>query len=129
MRFEPLIFIAILELTLIVIFKVELKKSRDFLIFDRLTFEWLTSEPYLCKIDFINNLEKNKDELIVFDSVSEDFHQITISLIHLLTSEFFQSHLSFSEKCKLIQLNGNHLDFRLENLSLEILYVPQKNTN
>jgi len=106
-------------------FKVELEQSDEYLIFDRITFEWLTSEPYLTKIDFINNLKKNDDGEVRYSS-SDSINFIEISLSTLILKEFFKSPLSSFDNSNLIHKNGNVLDYKLENLDLVIVYEPSK---
>jgi len=109
-----------------VIFKVKLTNDCKLVTFDREIFEWLTSEPYLSKIDFINNLKVDKYGDILFQSFSAGQKPLIIHLSTLLISEFFQSYLSFSENSNLNHLNGDFLDFTLSNLILEIDYKSIK---
>jgi hypothetical protein len=49
-----------------VIYKVKLKNSDETVLLDDNVYESLSSDPYLSKVDFINNLRKHSSGCAVF---------------------------------------------------------------
>jgi hypothetical protein len=102
-----------------VLYKVKLKNADDNVLLDDKVYEWLTSDPYFVKVDFINNLRRHSSGCAVFQKTWKkadgQFKTETIYL-HKVIAEKFLSHT----KSKLNNLvgakNGNKLDCRLENL-------------
>jgi hypothetical protein len=103
-----------------VIYKVKLKNSDDTVLIDDKVYEWLTSDPYLVRIDFINNLRKHSSGCVVFQKTwkkaDNSFKTETIYLHKLIAEKYLTG-----DKSQLKRLvgakNGEKLDCRLENLS------------
>ncbi len=101
------------------LYKVKLKNADNNVLLDDHVYEWLTSDAYLTKIDFINNLRKHSSGCAVFQKTwkkaDSSFKTETIYLHKLIAEKFLTS-----AKSKAISLvgakNGNKLDCRLENL-------------
>ena len=100
------------------LYKIPLLDCQEYILFDQTTFEWLTSEPSLAKIDFINNLECAPDGNIFH----KDYGSMKLPLVELLLKKFFKPFSSNLKKENLSHLNGNQFDFRLENLEYRIVF-------
>ena len=48
------------------LYKVKLKNADENVLLDDHVYEWLTADPYLAKVDFINNLRKHSSGCAVF---------------------------------------------------------------
>lgn len=104
------------------IYKVKLKNADESVLLDDHVYEWLTSDPYLTRVDFINNLRKHSSGCAVFQKtwkkagMDGGFKTETIYLHKLIAERFLGS-----EKNKQRRLvgakNGDKLDCRLENLT------------
>ncbi len=101
------------------IYKVKLKNSDDVAIFDDVVYEFLTTDPYLVKIDFINNIRKHSSGCGVFQKVwkNSDGSYVTETIyLHKLIAEKFLAHQRTKEAHLVGAINGNKLDCRLSNL-------------
>lgn len=101
------------------LFKVNLKNSDDTVLLDSEVYEFLSSDPYLFKIDFIDNLRRHSSGCAVFQKTWKKadggFKTETIYLHKLIAEKFLGDQRS--EKNNLVgAINGNKLDCRLENL-------------
>lgn len=103
----------------IVIYKVKLKNAEDMVLLDDHVYEWLTTDPYLAKVDFVNNLRKHSSGCAVFQKTWKKadggFKTETIYL-HKLVAEKFLADSKTKEKRLVGSKNGDKLDCRLENL-------------
>lgn len=101
------------------LYKVKLKNADDHVLLDADVFEWLTSDPYLAKVDLINNLRKHSSGCAVFQKTWKkndgSFKTETIYL-HKLVAEKFLIKDKTKENNLVGAKNGNKLDCRLENL-------------
>ncbi len=101
------------------LYKVKLKNASEHVLLDDHVFEWLTSDPYLVKVDFINNLRRHSSGCAVFQKTWKkndgSFKTETIYL-HKLIAEKFLIHTKTAENNLVGANNGNKLDCRLENL-------------
>ena len=99
--------------------KVKLKNAEDDVIIDSNVREWLLTDPYLAKLDFLNNLRKHSSGCAVFQKTWKkddgSFKTETIYL-HKLIAEKFLIDTKSKEKRLVGAKNGNKLDCRLENL-------------
>ena len=102
------------------LYKINLKNAEDEILLDDQVYEFLTTDPYLVKIDFINNLRKHSSGCAVFQRTWKegyrDYRNETIYL-HKLIAEKFLAKTKTKEKKLVGALNGNKLDCRLENLA------------
>ena len=48
------------------IYKIKLKNSDDTVRIDDRVYEWITSDPYLLRVDFLNNLRRHSSGCVVF---------------------------------------------------------------
>lgn len=101
------------------LYKVKLKNADDSVLLDDQVYEFLTSDPYLVKIDLINNLRKHSSGCAVFQKTWKKagggFKTETIYL-HKLIAEKFLSKTKSKTKNLVGAKNGNKLDCRIENI-------------
>lgn len=101
------------------IYKVKLKNADGMVLLDDHVYEWLTSDSYLSKIDFVNNLRKHSSGCAVFQKTWKKadggFKTETIYL-HKLIAEKFMADEKEGPKRLVGAKNGDKLDCRLENL-------------
>lgn len=102
------------------IYKVKLKNSEDTVLLDDNVYEWLTTDPYLARIDFVNNLRKHSSGCVVFQKTwkkaDNTFKTETIYLHKLIAEKFLADQKSSVERLVGAK-NGDKLDCRLENLN------------
>lgn len=102
------------------LYKVKLKNAADEVLLDAEVYEYLTSDPYLVKVNFINSLRKHSSGCAVFQKTWKkadgSFKTETIYL-HKLVAEKFLGDTKTDEKNLVGAKNDNKLDCRLENLA------------
>ena len=102
------------------LYRVKLKNAEDHVLLDSEVYDFLVTDPYLVKIDFINNLRRHSSGCAVFQKTwrkaSGDYKTETIYL-HKFVAEKFLGHLKSDKKNLVGAKNGNKLDCRLENLT------------
>jgi len=102
-----------------VIYKVKLKNAEDSVLLDDHVYEWITTDPYLSKIDLINNLRKHSSGCAVFQKTWKKadggFKTETIYL-HKLIAEKFLSDRKAGKNKLVGARNSDKLDCRLENI-------------
>lgn len=101
------------------IYKIKLKNAEETVLLDDQVYEWLTTDPYLTKIDLINNLRKHSSGCAVFQKTWKKadgkFKTETIYLHKLIAEKFLTQQKS--GKNRLVGArNNNKLDCRLDNL-------------
>ncbi len=101
------------------IYKIKLKNAEESVLLDDQVFEWLTTEPYLVKMDFVNNLRKHSSGCAVFQKTWKKadggFKTETIYLHKLIAEKYLGAQKE--GKNRLVGAkNGNKLDCRLENI-------------
>lgn len=101
------------------LYKVKLKNADDSVLLDDQIYEYLTTDPYLQRVDFINNLRKHSSGCAVFQKtwkkVDGSYKTETIYL-HKLIAEKFLTKDKTTKSNLVGAKNGNKLDCRLENL-------------
>ncbi|MEZ5056232.1 MAG: hypothetical protein R2879_04265 [Saprospiraceae bacterium] len=101
------------------LYKVKLKNADDHVVLDANVYEWLTSDPYLTKMDFINNLRRHSSGCAVFQKTwkkADGSYKTETIYLHKLIAEKFLGDTK-SKKANLVGAkNGNKLDCRLENI-------------
>lgn len=102
------------------LYRVKLKNAEDHVLLDSEVYEYLVSDPYLVKIDLINNLRRHSSGCAVFQKTwrkaSGDYKTETIYL-HKFVAEKFLGHLKSERENLVGAKNGNKLDCRLDNLT------------
>ena len=85
------------------------------MLLDSEVYEYIVSDPYLVKINFIDNLRKHSSGCAVFQKTwrksSGDYKTETIYL-HKFVAEKFLGHLKSDKKNLVGANNGNKLDCR-----------------
>jgi hypothetical protein len=102
-----------------VIYKIKLKNAEESVLLDDRVYEWIISDPYLVKIDILNNLRMHSSGCVVFQKTWKKaeggFKTETIYLHKLIAEKFLAS-----DKNKVRRLvgtkNGDKLDCRLDNI-------------
>ncbi len=101
------------------IYKAKLKNSEDFVLLDDVVYEWLTTDPYFLKVNFIENLRRHSSGCAVFQKTWKrsdgNFKTETIYL-HKLVAEKFLAQQKTSTSNLVGTKNGDKLDCRIENL-------------
>ena len=101
------------------LYKVKLKNASDTVLLDDAVYDYLTSDPYLVKVDFINNLRKHSSGCAVFQKtwkLARGGYKTETIYLHKLIAEKFLSTSKTKKKNLVGAKNGNKLDCRLENL-------------
>ena len=101
------------------IYKIKLKNAEESVLLDDRVYEWIISDPYLVKIDLLNNLRLHSSGCAVFQKTWKKaeggFKTETIYLHKLIAEKFLAS-----DKNKVRRLvgtkNGDKLDCRLDNI-------------
>lgn len=101
-------------------YKIKLKNADDSVIIDDQVYNYLTSDPYLVKVGFIDNLRKHSSGCCVFQKIKKTpgvagYETETIYL-HKLIAEKFKTKDRTPEKKLVGCLNGDKLDCRLDNI-------------
>ncbi len=101
------------------IYKVKLKNADDTVLLDDQVYEWLTTDPYLSKVDLIHNLRKHSSGCAVFQKnwkkANGTYKTETIYLHKLIAEKFLPEQKSGGNKLVSAR-NNDKLDCRLENL-------------
>jgi hypothetical protein len=82
-------------------------------------YEWLTTDPYLKEIDFVNNLRRHSSGCVVFQKSwrrSNGDYKIETIYLHKLIAEKFLSAEKKDANRLVSAKNGDKTDCRLENL-------------
>ena len=101
------------------LYKVKLKNAEDTVLLDAEVYEWLTTDPYLVKVDFINNLRKHSSGCAVFQKTwkkADGSYKTETIYLHKLVAEKYLIDTKSGNKNLVGAKNGNKLDCRLENL-------------
>lgn len=102
------------------LFKVKLKNASDEVLLDGEVYNYLSSNPYFDKINFIENLRRHSSGCAVFQKswkqASGKYKIETIYLHRLIAEKFLDKPDKNSGKNLVGAKNGNKLDCRLKNL-------------
>ena len=101
------------------LYKVKLKNADDHVLLDDKVYEYLTSDPYLIRVDFINNLRKHSSGCAVFQKTwkkADGGYKTETIYLHKLVAEKFLLDSKTKARNLVGARNGNKLDCRLENL-------------
>lgn len=102
------------------LYKVKLKNAEDHVLLDDTSYDYLTSDPYLVKVDFVNNLRKHSSGCAVFQKTwkrADGGYKTETIYLHKLIAEKFLGESRLGDKNLVGAKNGNKLDCRLENLA------------
>ncbi len=101
------------------LYKVKLKNADDHVLLDDKVYEYLTTDPFLVKVDFINNLRKHSSGCAVFQKTwkkADGGYKTQTIYLHKHIAEKFLGESKSGSKNLVGAKNGNKLDCRLENL-------------
>ncbi len=101
------------------LYKVKLKNANDSVLLDDKVYEYLTSDPYLVRVGFINNLRKHSSGCAVFQKTwkkADGGYKTETIYLHKLVAEKFLLNTRSRGRNLVGAKNGNKLDCRLENL-------------
>ncbi len=101
------------------LYKVKLKNADETVLLDDKVYEYLTRDPYLVKVDFINNLRRHSSGCAVFQKTwqkAEGGYKTETIYLHKLIAEKFLAKQRSATKNLVGAINGNKLDCRLENI-------------
>jgi hypothetical protein len=102
-----------------VIYKVKLKNAEDMVLIDDHVYEWLTTDLYLSKIDFIHNLRKHSSGCVVFQKTwkrAEGGYKTETLYLHKMIAEKYLTAGKNGIQRLVGTKNGDKLDCRLENI-------------
>ncbi len=102
------------------LYKVKLKNAEESVLLNDHVYEYLTSDPYLVQVDFINNLRKHSSGCAVFQKTwkkAEGTYKTETIYLHKLIAEKFLGEQRSGERNLVGALNSDKLDCRLENLA------------
>lgn len=101
------------------LYKVKLKNAEDTVLLDDKVYEYLTTDPYLVKVDFINNLRRHSSGCAVFQKTwkkADGSYKTETIYLHKIIAEKFLIKTKTKTKNLVGAKNGNKLDCRLENI-------------
>ncbi len=101
------------------LYKIKLKNADETVLMDDHVYEYLTSDPYLSKVDFVNNLRRHSSGCAVFQKTwkkAEGGYKTETIYLHRLIAERFLEDQRTKKKNLVGCKNGNKLDCRLENI-------------
>ncbi|MFN8301283.1 MAG: hypothetical protein U0U46_02235 [Saprospiraceae bacterium] len=96
-----------------------MKNADDTVLLDDHVFEWLSTDPYLVKVDLVNNLRKHSSGCAVFQKTwkkADGKFKTETLYLHKLIAEKFLSDQKQGKNRLVGAKNGNKLDCRVENL-------------
>ena len=99
--------------------KIKLKNSDDNVIVDDHVYEFLTNDPYLAQIKFVDNLRKHSSGCVVFQKTwkkAEGGYKTETIYLHKLLAEKFLAEQRSKIKNLVGAKNGDKLDNRLDNI-------------
>jgi len=103
-----------------VLYKVKLKNAEEHVLLDDNVYEWLTTDAYLTRVDFINNLRRHSSGCAVFQKTwkkADGGYKTETIYLHKLIAEKYLSDTKTGKNNLVGCANGNKLDCRLENIS------------
>jgi len=101
------------------LYKVKLKNDDDYVLLDDQGYGFLTTDPYLSKLDVINNLRKHSSGCAVFQKTwrrGDGGYKTDTIYLHKLFAEKFLQHTRTQKSNLVGARNGNKLDCRLDNI-------------
>ena len=101
------------------LYKIKLKNSPEIVLLDENVFNHLSNDPYLKKVDLLNNLRRHSSGCAVFQKTSkkpEGGYATKTIYLHKLIAERFKLEEKSESNDLVGAKNGNKLDCRLENI-------------
>jgi hypothetical protein len=112
------------------LYKIKLKNANEQVVLDDDVYHHLITDPYLKKVDFINNLRKHSSGCAVFQKSwrkANGHYKIETIYLHRYIAEKFLTMPDAKEKNLVGAKNGNKLDCRLENLEWRTRSISSRN--
>ncbi len=112
------------------LYKVKLKNADENVMLDDEVYHHLTKDPYLVKIQFVNNLRKHSSGCAVFQKSwkrSDGAYKIETIYLHRYIAEKFLDTPPDPRMNLVGAKNGNKLDCRLENLEWRTRSTSSRN--
>lgn len=101
------------------LYKIKLKNAEESVVVDDFVYEFLANDPYLAKINFINQLRKHSSGCAFFQKAwtqKDKTYKTETIYLHKLIAEKWLADQKTSEKRLVGALSGDKLDCRVENL-------------
>ena len=101
------------------LYKIKLKNAEENVVLDANVYEWLTSDPYLAKVDFINNLRRHSSGCAVFQKTwkkTDGTFKTETLYLHKVIAEKYLADTKTKSDNLVGANNGDKLDCRLENI-------------
>ncbi len=101
------------------LYKIKLKNAEENVVLDANVYEWLTSDPYLAKVDFINNLRRHSSGCAVFQKTwkkTDGTFKTETLYLHKVIAEKYLADTKTKTDNLVGANNGDKLDCRLENI-------------
>jgi hypothetical protein len=102
-----------------VLVKIKLKNSDDNVLVDDHVYEYLTNDPYLSQVKFVDNLRKHSSGCVVFQKTwkkAEGGYKTETIYLHKLLAEKYLAEQKSKVKNLVGTRTGDKLDCRLENI-------------
>ncbi len=99
--------------------KIKLKNSDDNVLVDDHVYEYLTNDPYLSQVKFVDNLRKHSSGCVVFQKTwkkAEGGYKTETIYLHKLLAEKYLAEQKSKVKNLVGTRSGDKLDCRLENI-------------
>jgi hypothetical protein len=112
-----------------VLYKVKLKNSDEYVLLDYEVFDFLSTDPYLKKVGFLDNLRQHSSGCAVFQKTwkkAEGGYKTETIYLHKLIAERFLPKERSKKRNLVGAKNGNKLDCRLENLEFRSRSVASR---
>ena len=98
------------------LYKIQLKKSEEHVTVDDYVYEFFINDPYLKKLDFINNIRKHSTGCAVFQkswAKADGGYKVETVYLHKFIAEKWLSEKR-TDECNLdrksTRLNSSHVD-------------------
>ena len=101
------------------LYKIKLKNAEETAVVDDFVYEYLTTDSYLAKIGFVEQLRKHSSGCAFFQkarTMSDKSYKTETIYLHKLIAEKWLADQKTSEKRLVGAINGDKLDCRVENL-------------
>lgn len=101
------------------LYKLKLKNSSEEVLLDEEVFQFLSTDPYLKDVKFLDNLRRHSSGCAVFQKTTkktEGGYSTQTIYLHKLIAETFLLDKKEQDKDLVGAENGNKLDCRLENI-------------
>lgn len=112
--------------------KLKLKNADEEAVLDEKTYEFVTTDEYLAKVKFVENLRRHSSGYAFFQKnwrQEDKSYRCETIYLHKIIAEKFIEKPESNKRLFVRFNNGNPLDCRLENLEWTTLSNVVRNTN